>query len=902
MALLHYQNLTLHRPDILMARALYGLKSHHDYLERIKKYLESDDSVLRLSVRKGYKPSTHKDEKTKTAAKDDGPIWVELTESEDLIEVSDRTIEAFLDNEVKAVFETGIDVSNESPSDKDNRKHSARKFTKSREIKVLDRDSKTEQLLLERMPVGDILLRPNTYTIRKQLEAIKRLQDAPSMSHLPLLRLLENSDHAKWQEMPKEFDEQYFHPEFDAEEGQEMLFPDEEGISAALEWKVLTDTSRPGTTEQRLFVGTALNTPDFAILEGPPGSGKTTAICELIIQLVLQNKRVLLCASTHVAVDNVIERLMDKENQHRNLITPLRIGKGESVSEQVQQWTLSRFIKTESNRIKSYLNQLTRRTESQELLKQNIQNDPSIIERIVLDSANLVCGTTIGLLQHPDIKSGKSSENGNFDVMIIDEASKTTFQEFLVPALYAKRWILVGDPKQLSPYIDDEELAVNIAPCLPNPMFRNACVDVFLAKQHSDKKRRIAVVQIEEGSPNQDAAFYEEQASKHGILLKRAQPDYSLAYASIVIGSLENLKLSEDYLPLDASTFRLDNDKLTLPKAVRRAAAFANRSKLKTDSIPSWESEIAWRQARLYEQRFAKESLTENVSNSTTNKLKADLNSLMPNENFSGINLQKVENDLALVRRVALPSVLECLRFGFERSDHDRKGSALTDGLPEDTLNERRVQLSYQHRMHPEIAQFSHDHIYDGKALFSPDNMTTKRHWEYHYYASRFIWLDVKGKLDKRNANEAEANEIIKRLQHFDSWASRNPNQGKPWEVAILCFYRGQEFELQQRLKKWTGSRSKRYFERGEKNTPYLSIQLCTVDRFQGHEADLVFLSFSNDHVTSFLESPNRLNVALTRAKYQLVIVGNRQKFKESKSLVGKLANLNKWSLNLEDK
>ena len=58
--------------------------------------------------------------------------------------------------------------------------------------------------------------------------------------------------------------------------------------------------------------------------------------------------------------------------------------------------------------------------------------------------------TTIGILQHPDIKSGGHA-SPDFDVLIVDEASKTPFQEFLVPALLAKRWIIVGDPKQLLP-------------------------------------------------------------------------------------------------------------------------------------------------------------------------------------------------------------------------------------------------------------------------------------------------------------------------------------------------------------------------------------------------------------------------------------------------------------------
>lgn len=54
-----------------------------------------------------------------------------------------------------------------------------------------------------------------------------------------------------------------------------------------------------------------------------------------------------------------------------------------------------------------------------------------------------------------------------------------------------------------------------------------------------------------------------------------------------------------------------------------------------------------------------------------------------------------------------------------------------------------------------------------------------------------------------------------------------------------------------------------------------------TVDRFQGREADLVLLSMRNTRRVGFLDSRNRLNVAVTRARQQLVIVGNAANFAE---------------------
>ena len=55
------------------------------------------------------------------------------------------------------------------------------------------------------------------------------------------------------------------------------------------------------------------------------------------------------------------------------------------------------------------------------------------------------------------------------------------------------------------------------------------------------------------------------------------------------------------------------------------------------------------------------------------------------------------------------------------------------------------------------------------------------------------------------------------------------------------------------------------------------SIQISTVDAFQGNEKDLVILSTVRSNGIGFTADPRRLNVAITRAKSQLIIVGNKQ-------------------------
>jgi hypothetical protein len=66
----------------------------------------------------------------------------------------------------------------------------------------------------------------------------------------------------------------------------------------------------------------------------------------------------------------------------------------------------------------------------------------------VLASSDLVTGTCLGVA---GVNEGKI---GEYDLCILDEASKATPSEALVPLLRSKKWVIVGDSKQLPPYVD----------------------------------------------------------------------------------------------------------------------------------------------------------------------------------------------------------------------------------------------------------------------------------------------------------------------------------------------------------------------------------------------------------------------------------------------------------------
>lgn len=449
MAHLYVANLDLDNPEAALKDVYHGLRDIITFLKRSiegakGRYLRAAARTMRSRDRRG--------------------VWVEIEAVRGASRNDERLLRPFFADGVAWVYDR-IEIE----------ARAARvRFPGEHRILVLGRNPEEQRLLLEREPVaGEIYLEPNTYPLECQLKAAYALQNAPHPALRPFIDLLRPSDEVDWPDLE---------PVALLTEDFRILGPPQPG-------KQLRD----GTEEQRQFVRMALGTRDFAILEGPPGSGKTSAICELLLQAIARGKRVLLCASTHVAVDNVIERLMADEQPHRNEVIPVRIGDQERVSEKARPYQIEKLQETERARLTKWLKSQQPRSEAQEILLESL-HQPGVVDRLILDSANVVCGTTIGILQHPDIKADRQARRAAptplFDWLVIDEASKTTFQELLVPALLARRWILVGAPRQLSPYVDEEHLAANLDAALPNEAVGLATLDAWKAAAYCEGRDR----------------------------------------------------------------------------------------------------------------------------------------------------------------------------------------------------------------------------------------------------------------------------------------------------------------------------------------------------------------------------------------------------------------------------
>ncbi|MGR5407625.1 AAA domain-containing protein [Vibrio sp. PNB22_8_1] len=740
---------------------------------------------------------------------------------------------------------------------------------------------------------GELRVSVDISQLVKQKDALKRLMDRPDVDHQALVNLLQPRQRIRLQDFePK--------PELN------------------VDWQVLTDPSFDGCDRQREFVCKALATPDFAILDGPPGTGKTTTILELIIQLVMTGKRILLSASTHAAINNVLERIIESAHLQQHIF-PLRIGDE------------SNAIGVEQFQFDIQLRQLT-----------SDLGDNIATKQLLVDSSNLVCGTTIGILRLFNEKAlNLDASSPPFDVMIIDECSKTTFQEFLVPARFAKRWILVGDERQLSPFTDREQIVANLDNLMLKPKrgkqkainlspdVQQAC---FLLEELRGGNQRDELYQQPMLVPVRGGVL---QALDDEIQARLDAGTHSEGLENIYIIPSSNTALGKrsvcgadrcfvatlkrepwrfythtlyfvDQDALDQLNGLIPDDMLIVhPEWQTSAHAFTHcisgkryvkAVKVKTSDYTStdeistqlierlnttkWSEELCWRLEREYWLRLSVDRKRKTGHLSTT------ITRLLPKS-------VKADGRVGVLRDIAFPSVLEALSGGGLAKRRKDSPTTLNQGFDLHERELRHETLTFQHRMHPDISAFPRKQFYPLGVLKDGGNTTMARAWQYDRYAKRNTWLDVRQGAIFRNSNAAEVETVVRELKAFCDWAVKHPKKVEEeepeyYDLAVLTFYKGQEKALREAMQKalpGNDNRYARFYYRG------VAIKLATVDYFQGQEADLVFLSMVNNRRDGFMDSPNRLNVAITRARYQLVIVGDREYFSK-RSRTDELRNL----------
>ena len=141
---------------------------------------------------------------------------------------------------------------------------------------------------------------------------------------------------------------------FDTSKAEPVFRYEQTAIEETPEFKEFDRTSVLKLNDsQKMAVLKGVAARDLCMLQGPPGTGKTTVIAELIWQHIRRNpkQRLLLTSETNLAVDNALEKLMNDRAVNPemarllSLIKPLRFGKAEKFEEEGKRYSIERIEK-----------------------------------------------------------------------------------------------------------------------------------------------------------------------------------------------------------------------------------------------------------------------------------------------------------------------------------------------------------------------------------------------------------------------------------------------------------------------------------------------------------------------------------------------------------------------------
>lgn len=211
-----------------------------------------------------------------------------------------------------------------------------------------------------------------------------------------------------------------------------------------------------------------------------------------------------------------------------------------------------------------------------------------------------------------------------------------------------------------------------------------------------------------------------------------------------------------------------------------------------------------------------------------------------------------------------------------------------------------KVRLGIQYRMHPDIMEVDNEFYKTesyGKLEFGGNKATKNHHLQVTGASgtklisedNHVLFVDVRGKEHKESGstsftNKAEADTILALLDMIDKSCRSDANGqalGTQYKatndtrlsVGVICAYADQARLIRKEIK---NNKSRNPYKSFNAN-PEEGFMVKTVDDFQGDERDIIILSMVRTEKSNFLEDYRRINVAISRARSLLIIVGNKR-------------------------
>jgi nucleoside-triphosphatase THEP1 len=596
----------------------------------------------------------------------------------------------------------------------------------------------------------------------------------------------------------------------------------------------------PPTENQKEAISIAINTPDIAIIQGPPGTGKTTvitAIIERINELKDKDKikgSILVAGYQHDAVLNLVQRLNlnslptvkfgskneEKEFEKYQLMLEWAKDIKEKAKKNIRNYSEYKKLKLLDDLIKNYIKLPSNET-ALNILEKLSEILPNYMDKIEELKKNFI-DEIFDINSLKEIYALRINKNGFLDdgKERIDDLLRSNFILILTNDEIEKL-----KKKDISYLEDYKQIKIKL-------------IEYFYPKAHYKKLKPneefIAFLEeikkeLENGNTKQDKINkllidYVNELENNPFALFEMVKDYSLVFASSVQQSdrkeIEDEKENEfyDYVIIDEAG-RVPPMDLLIPMVKGKKIILVGDHR----QLPHLIDE------KILKEISKKENIEENL-----------------------IKKSMFEYLISKVKKL------------------EKK-----DGI------KRVITLKNQYRMHPVMGEFISKNFYEKynseEAFKSPLPETMFKYNLKLIENKPCVWIDVPNNLcgeksDSFNSKyrECEAKKII---EYLKLWVYSE--EGEKLTYGIISFYKAQVKLIKKLLEKELPDKKDK-------------IKVGSVDAFQGMEFDIVFLSTvrskreligSVQSLFGFLVSKNRLNVAMSRQKKVLIVVGDKKYF-----------------------
>jgi superfamily I DNA and/or RNA helicase len=528
-------------------------------------------------------------------------------------------------------------------------------------------------------------------------------------------------------------------------------------------------------------------TNNLSVIEGPPGTGKTQTILNIIANAVLNGQSVAVVSSNNSATKNVYEKLEKNGIEFIAALLGNSQNKKEFISSQKEIPNLSKFNLTDAQKADIKEKSTTLVTQLSENLEKKNE-----LAKLKLQIDNL------------------KTEHEHFKKTHIEKREKNVeFKKNITAEKILELWIYL---------------------------------EILEKKQKKPNFIRRVVFRLKYGI--KEKAFYSNSINE---MIFICQSKYYLTKIRELSNRIEFLEYSLENFAFD----RKMKEYTEMSMQLLKAELCKRYNQLKRE--PYTVSELRWKSNEFIKDYPVIMSTTYSLRQSLSDKLFYDYVII---DEASQVDLATGALALSCAKRAVivgdikqLPNVVNAdmqiktdivfnsynLKNPYSYSNHSLLSSIL-ELFP--TI--QKTLLKEHYRCHPKIIEFCNKKFYDNQ-LIVHTKYTDKRQ-------PLVVYKTPQGNHARERMNQRQIDIIKQEII---------PNEKlENVDLGIVTPYRNQTNALQ---KTFQGT----------------SIKADTVDKFQGRENDVIILSTVDNEISDFTDNPNRLNVAVSRAVEQLILVVN---------------------------